>query len=173
MADDERTRSNRDYLAQLDAIGAIHLRKSPYKQTATNVNRVAEGLQAQAALNLPYSVQAARGHAATEHGKAITGRTYKPAAYQSARTVSKIQGARVDSRGNIHVNGKNLSREDVRALARSAPKAHLFIETPGGGTAFKHGGISAEALDDYIIDDYGDSYDDFLDDYDSGYKRKA
>lgn len=172
MADDERTRSNRNYLAQLEASGEIHLRKSPYESKAATVNRVAEGLQQQKQANLPYNVQAARGHAVSEHGKVHTGRTYKAAAYQAARTVNKIPGARIDSRGNIHVNGQSMTREDIKALARSSPNAHVFIDNKDHAL-FKHGGIKADSLDELIYEEYDDNYEDFLDDYDTGYKRKS
>ena len=89
------TDENRQYLVDLVAEGEI----SPFKKDVADlsdayVDRIvdgASGFRNQEALGLPFDLPAARGHAASEHGRYVE-RGYEPEIYQRAGALSEFEG---------------------------------------------------------------------------------
>ena len=160
----ERTRENRNYLAQHQAMGDISLRKSPYEASATYVNRVADNLKQQEKAGLPLDVGASRGHVDKEHGKARKRDTTKaaPNAYKLARRVNQIPDATLSPRGEIILPHSEHIEHYLKLIADQAPNAPVVIEY-GDVTLFSHGGIKAEEVQRLIADEYDGDAQSFFD----------
>lgn len=160
----ERTDRNREYLADLVAEGEI----SPFKKDIADlsdayVDRMAGQFHAQESLGLPFDRAAARGHAETEHGRAVE-RDYEPEIYQRARELSEYEGVQADTQGRVFIDADVFDFADLADLADVIPDSGRITIHTDDVDLFTHGGISPEGLQALVDKEYGGDWDDMIED---------